>query len=88
MKTYTKDELLAMLDPAHHKTVSNWLARGDGCAVYENAALDSSSLGHKQFVSYGSEKAQLEVVEPPTRLPDIGNNINWAYQLIGVCKGE
>jgi hypothetical protein len=88
----TRDELYAMLDPETLRTnrpiLEAWLNRGDGCAVYENKALDSGLLGHKQFVSYGSPAAQLEVGEdmPPMRLPDIGGRINWAYQLVAVHR--
>lgn len=65
-----------------------WLERGDGVAVYENHDLGHPQLGHKQFVSFGSEKAMLEVEEPPQRLPDIGNAINWRYQLVGTYRGD
>lgn len=68
--------------------VNVWLARGDGVAVYENVALDHSELGCRQFVSFGGPDAQLEVDEPPTRLPDIGDKINWPYQLRGTYRGE
>jgi hypothetical protein len=77
----TETELFELLDPQHHDTVRRWLERGDGVAVYQNVALDSANAGHRQFVSFGSEAAQLEVEEPPTRLPDIGGAINWRYQL-------
>jgi hypothetical protein len=43
-------------------------------------------MGDKKFVSYGSPTAQLEVNEPPQRLPDIGGDINWRYWLIGTCR--
>lgn len=64
-----------------------WLQRGDGIAVYENKAMDSSNLGHKQFCSYGSSAAQIETAEPPQRMPDIGK-VNWAYQLVASYKLE
>jgi len=75
------------LDKEHWATVQKWLDRGDGCAIYENAELGHSDLGHRQFVSFGSTFAQIEAIEPPQRLPDIGNKINWRYQLIGTLKG-
>ncbi len=82
----TRDELFENLDPAHHATVQRWLDRGDGVAVYENKALDSASLGHRKFESFGSPDAQIEVAEPPTRMPDLGGSINWAYQLEAVVQ--
>ncbi len=78
----TEPELMKALDdPKNAAIVKGWLDRGDGVAVYEIKALDSANLGHRKFVSFGSPAAQLEVDEPPTRLPDIGGQINWAYQL-------
>jgi hypothetical protein len=77
----TKEEPFEILDEQHHPTVNRWLDRGDGVAVYQNVALDSAGLGHRKFVSFGSEQAQLETDEPPKRLPDIGGSINWKYQL-------
>jgi hypothetical protein len=87
-KTYTRDELRELLgDPEDFALIEHrWFNRGDGCAVYENADMGHPELGHLQFVSYGSSAAQLEMDEPPQRLPDIGNRINWRYQLIGVCR--
>jgi hypothetical protein len=71
------------------RLIDRWLDRGDGVAVYRNEDLDDHTwLGHMKFVSYGSEQAQLEVDEPPTRLPDIGSDINWRYQLVGVYKSN
>jgi hypothetical protein len=68
-------------------TVNGWLARGDGVAVYRNVDLGSRDLGARQLVSYGSPAAQLEVTDPPTRLPDIGGAINWRFQLEGTYRG-
>ena len=82
----TKEDLFEILSPEHHGTVQRWLDRGDGVAVYENGAFDSKRFGHKKFVSFGSEAAQLEVEEPPKRLPDIGGQINWPYGLLGTCR--
>lgn len=77
----TEQELFDLLDPEHHALVNGWLERGDGVAVYRNQAMDHSEHGSRQFVSFGSPKAQLEVEEPPARLPDIGGRINWPYSL-------
>lgn len=67
---------------------NGWLARGDGIAVYEGHAFDRSDFGERRYVSFGSTAAQLEVEQPPQTLPDIGNQINWAFQLIGTYRGE
>ena len=93
----TENELCAALraqndDPVvgekYVKQVQRWLDRGDGCAVYENHDLGHPGVGHKQFVSFGSTAAQLETDTPPQRLPDIGNAINWRYQLVGTVRRE
>lgn len=86
----TADELAADLVeiPGATELVSGWLARGDGVAKYMNVDLGSPELGHVQFVSYGSEAAQLETDNPPARLPDIGHAINWRYQLVGIYRHE
>jgi hypothetical protein len=68
--------------------VNVWLRRGDGVAVYEAKALDRSDFGARQYISFGSAEAQLEMNEPPQRLPDIGNQINWPYQLVGSYRGK
>jgi hypothetical protein len=67
--------------------MDRWTARGDGVAVYENHDMSSRYLGDRQYVSYGSPSAQLEVTEPPSTMPDIGSAINWRYQLIAVHGG-
>lgn len=71
-----------------HATMNKWLARGDGVAVYRNEDLGHPDIGHHQFVSYGSAQAQLETDIPPHQMPDIGNKINWRYQLLGTYRGE
>ena len=83
----TEEELFETLDLRHHEMVEGWLSRGDGVAVYEHSAFDSALRGHRKFVSYGSDKSQLgpdhcAEGRPPQRLPDIGEQINWAYQLV------
>lgn len=67
--------------------MDRWVSRGDGVAVYENHDLSSRHLGDRQYVSYGSPAAQLEVTEPPSTMPDIGSAINWRYQLVAVHGG-
>jgi hypothetical protein len=67
--------------------VKGWLERGDGVAVYENHDFGSPGLGDHQIVSYGSPAAQLVTDFPPERLPDIGNQINWRFTLVGTYRG-
>src|SRR5260370_41708783 len=67
--------------------VNVWLARGDGAAVYENHDPRHPERGSCRIVSYGSPAAQIETAEPPSRLPDIGNAINWRYVLGGTYRG-
>jgi len=82
----TEAELFEILDRDHHVIVRGWLDRGDGVAIYINRALDSERCGHRQFMSFGSARCQLETTEPPERLPDIGASINWAYRLEATVK--
>ena len=84
------EELLAEVGPQDtvFPMLNRWLARGDGIAVYENVDLGHPEQGHKQFVSFGSPSAMLEAPEAPHRLPDIGDAINWRYQLCGTYRGE
>ena len=78
----------------NHAMVRRWLERGDGCAVYCNAALDSANCGHRIFLSYGSRAAQIELVDavqdaPPAQMPDTGRFATpWAYRLEGVCRRD
>lgn len=67
------------------ETFNRQLGRGDKIAVYENHDLGHPEMGHRKYVSYGSPAAYLEVDEPPQRLPDTPQEINWRYALIGVC---
>jgi len=94
MVTFSRDELLESLQKALEApqdaavVINRWLGRGDGVAVYENVELGHPDAGHRQYVSYGSPEAQLPEDPPPTRLPDLGQNINWRYQLVGIYRGE
>ena len=82
------ERLKELLDVGLRPIVNRWLRRGDGVAVYGCVALDSSQYGTKQFMSFGSKESQWEGGEPPTRMPDIGRQINWSYQLLGTYRGE
>lgn len=69
--------------------VNVWLARGDGVAVYENKDLAHPQLGHRQYLSYGSNEAQIEKDVPPQQMPDLaGQAPNWRYRLLGTYRGE
>lgn len=70
--------------------INKWLARGDKACLYRNEDLGHRDLGRVTIVSYGSSGAQLEAAQferPPSKLPDIGNAINWRYRLQGVYAG-
>jgi hypothetical protein len=69
--------------------IDRWLARGDGAAIYRNNDLGHPEIGMPRIVSYGSPAAQLEVAEPPARLPDglPAGAINWRFGLEAVCGG-
>ena len=88
----TRTEMLAFLEKREMgfatTTVNKWLARGDGVAVYENVDFGHPHQGDIKLVSFGSPEAQIETVDAPTRLPDIGGDINWRYQLAGTYQGE
>lgn len=89
----TEEDLFKILDEEHHQTVKRWLDRGDGVAVYRNMAMDSANCGHRKFLSFGSKQCQLEPKDlvdgqPPQRLPDIGSQINWQYQLEATVRRE
>jgi hypothetical protein len=90
----TGAELLESLQPAIERNenvrhrVNQWLARGDGVAVYENVELGHPDAGHRQYVSFGSSEAQIPGDELPERMPDIGGAINWRYRFVGAYRGE
>lgn len=93
MKMFTAHEFTAYINeqygpvaPSVAGTVSAWLDRGDGAAIYENHDMGSPDLGLCQVVSFGSRTAQLEYPEPPERLPDIGGAINWRFMLVGTYR--
>jgi len=69
----TETELFEMLDVEHHVRVRGWLDRGCGVAVYRDA-----EQGHRQFVSFGNPRAQLEC-----GADDLPTTLNGRYQLEG-----
>ena len=82
IKTESGKKFLTQVQP----TITKWVVRGDGVAVYENVEIGNPEAGHHQYLSFGSKAAQLESVMPPEQLPDIGGAINWRYRLIGYFK--
>jgi hypothetical protein len=94
----SKEEFMALLtteryDYADHALylVEQWFARGDGAALYENRDMGHPQLGSTKLVSWGSLAAQIETdvrgeTTPPRTLPDIGNDINWRYQLVAFYR--
>lgn len=91
-KTLDSVEFMDIVNDAglHREQVEQmncWLERGDGVAVYRNVDLGHPEVGHVRFLSYGSSEAQLEVEEPPMRMPDIGAAC-WRYYLKGTYRGE
>ena len=88
MVNVTEQELAAMTDtPEVVDVLHGWLERGSQVAVYRNEAFDSTRFGHRKFVSFGDAESYF-LDEPPTRLPDTLNELNWAYQLEAVCRRE
>lgn len=77
------------MDKEFWPQAQKWLDRGDGIAVYQNAEMGHSNCGHRKFCSFGSKQAQLENCDfPPQRMPDIGDQINWRYILVGIIPME
>ncbi len=79
------------------EVVGRWPAGGRGAAVYKNALIEAPVVKKGvvvnpqldcKIVSFGPAGAQLETTEPPTRLPDIGGQINWRYQLHAVVRPQ
>jgi hypothetical protein len=68
--------------------VNQWLARGDGVAVFQNHDLSHRDAGDIRIASYGSPAAYFGTDGPPVRLPDTAQHINWRYSLIGTYRGE
>ncbi len=98
VQRFSPADLLALLEEqwpdgvkelhAACEQINQWLARGDGAAIYRNEEFGHPGMGHIEIVSYGSSMAQLESQDPPIQLPDIGTTINWRYRLIGTYQGE
>lgn len=81
-----KEAIRAGLSPAELGLVNQWLEDGKGVAIYENVDLGHPEIGHRQYVTFGTPKAQLAWTAPE-RLPDIGDAINWRYMLVGTYRG-
>lgn len=86
--TISGSEIKAGLRPVEVELVNQWLEDGKGVAVYENADLGHPELGHRKYVTFGTPRAQIRDESPPERLPDIGDQINWRYRLVGTFRGS
>jgi len=73
------------IDEELRGTLLGWITEGDSIAVYRNHAMDSSMLGHRKFLRVGPGAT---LKEAPQRLPDMSNQINWAYRLEAVLDAE
>ena len=49
-------------------------------AAYQNAALDSTNIGHMQFLQYGEGRTYKE---PPKHMPDTAFGPGWKYRFVG-----
>lgn len=67
---------------------------GNSIAVYQNMDMGHPDLGMAQFVTVGPHPDNQIVLDAdggqgaPTKMPDIGNAINWRYQLIALYGGD
>jgi len=96
-KTLTSDEMVVILreDAGDHFSfltstrdrVNEWLARGDGIAVYQNEDLGSRNVGARRFVSFGSHDAMIETDDPTRQMPGARGEITWRYQLEATYRG-
>jgi hypothetical protein len=85
--TEAREAIRAGLRPVELELVNQWLEDGKGVAIYENVDLGHPELGHRQYVTFGTPRAQVGEVAPE-RLPDIGDAINWRYMLVGTYRGS
>ena len=92
-RQFTEEEFHAYVERQYGKQSADvirqadaWIRRGDGAAIYENHEMGNPEAGNPQIVSYGSPSAQIEADEPQELLPDIGNQINWRYVLVGTFR--
>ena len=67
-------------NPAVLTILRERLKPGQTWFCYQNMALDSASLGHLKFLCCGPG---CTFIEPPARLPDTAQSINWRYILVG-----
>lgn len=95
--TITEPDFWAIIraddDVEYERTLRGFIAkvhaRGDAVCVYRNEDMGHPELGDVKVTSYGSDASMLEERQfptPPTTLPDIGGQINWRYQLVGVLR--
>lgn len=67
-------------DPAVLTILRERLKSGQAWFAYQNVAPDSANLGHLQFLCCGPG---CTFTEPPARMPDTAQSINWRYILVG-----
>jgi len=67
-------------DPVMLAILRERLKTGQTWFCYQNMALDSASLGHLKFLCCGTG---CTFTEPPARMPDTAQSINWRYVLVG-----
>ena len=61
-------------------TLATMRQRGGQWSAYQNAAMDSASLGHLQFLQYGPGRT---FREPPVSMPDTQAGLGWKYRHVG-----
>lgn len=59
--------------------------RGGSWAAYENIALDSSTVGHRQYLKFGPG---CTYAEAPEHAPDGAHGPGWKYRSIGIVDLE
>ena len=67
--------IVAEIDP---EALATMRERGGDWYAYRNADLGHPEIGRLKFLKCGPG---CTLVEPPQKLPDMGGEINWRYQL-------
>lgn len=72
-----------MSEKVHPDALASMKAQGAATtrwAVYRNMAMDSSTLGHLQFLAIGPDNT---LKQPPPRYPDSHLGLGWKYLFVG-----
>jgi len=88
MKQLQRTSIEELIPAPFRPQANRWLNRGDGIAVYQNQHEEHPEFGRLQLVSFGSTDAQFPTSTPPVQMPDLGDEHNWRYRLIGTYRGE